>query len=307
MLRNLNSSLKRLDKYEQQLATGKRVILPSDNPASVANIMSLKTSLMETEQFLSNVDEAYSYLDSADIVLGSVTEILHRAQELTVYAANDVLDSAERTAIAHELEQLFDNVLQLANASHGGKYIFAGQKHTTVPYQRVSDNPEEVEYYQIEYKGGFVDQDTSQDTAAIKYEISANTVIDISVNHVIKENGETDDRLFLPLLEAVADIIKHANTDDTQALAGDDIRKLDSALSNVLNGRAVIGAKINRIELAKERLTDLKLNFTKLLSKDQDIDVAETIMHLKSEENIYRTALAVGARIIPPSLVDFLR
>src|SRR5690554_2974597 len=134
MLRNLNSSLKRLDKYEQQLATGKRVILPSDNPASVANIMSLKTSLMETEQFLSNVDEAYSYLDSADIVLGSVTEILHRAQELTVYAANDVLDSAERTAIAHELEQLFDNVLQLANASHGGKYIFAGQKHTTVPY-----------------------------------------------------------------------------------------------------------------------------------------------------------------------------
>ncbi|MFB5029324.1 MAG: flagellar hook-associated protein FlgL, partial [Limnochordia bacterium] len=63
----------------------------------------------------------------------------------------------------------------------------------------------------------------------------------------------------------------------------------------------------NRVELARERMLDLQLNLTRILSEEQDLDYAEAIMELKMEEFAYRTALAVGARIIQPSLVDFLR
>ena len=78
-------------------------------------------------------------------------------------------------------------------------------------------------------------------------------------------------------------------------------------MDEVLSSRAEVGAKLNRIELAEERLKDLEINLNKLLSNVQDIDVAEKIMDLKSEENAYRIALAVGARIIQPTLVDFLK
>ena len=82
---------------------------------------------------------------------------------------------------------------------------------------------------------------------------------------------------------------------------------LDDALDNVLQQVSELGGKQNRVGLAKERMLDLKLNLTKILSEDQDLDYAEAIMELKMEEFAYRTALSVGARIIQPTLVDFLR
>ena len=88
-----------------------------------------------------------------------------------------------------------------------------------------------------------------------------------------------------------------------RAMCGD----LDKALDFVLQEVSDLGGKQNRIELAKERLLDLQLNLTKILSEEQDLDYAEAIMELKMEEFAYRTALSVGARIIQPSLVDFLR
>ncbi len=82
---------------------------------------------------------------------------------------------------------------------------------------------------------------------------------------------------------------------------------MDAALDGVLQHVSELGGKQNRVELAQERLLDLQLNLTKILSEEQDLDYAEAIMELKMEEFAYRTALAVGARIIQPSLVDFLR
>jgi len=82
---------------------------------------------------------------------------------------------------------------------------------------------------------------------------------------------------------------------------------LEDALDNVLSNLSHVGAKEKRLELAHERLQDLRLNVINLLAESQDIDYAETIMNLKAEEFVYQTALAVGARIIQPSLVDFLR
>ncbi|HOL92687.1 MAG TPA: flagellin, partial [Clostridiales bacterium] len=68
-----------------------------------------------------------------------------------------------------------------------------------------------------------------------------------------------------------------------------------------------VGARINRLELTMNRMLNDITNFTRLMSENEDVDMTETIMNLKNEENVYRASLAGGARIIMPSLVDFLR
>jgi flagellar hook-associated protein 3 FlgL len=94
---------------------------------------------------------------------------------------------------------------------------------------------------------------------------------------------------------------------NTAAISTGDINNLDRSIDNVLAYRAEIGAKINRLELHKERLGDMRVNFTKLLSANEDADMAEVIMNLQIQENVYRASLSTGARIIQPTLVDFLR
>ncbi|HHX01621.1 MAG TPA: flagellar hook-associated protein FlgL [Firmicutes bacterium] len=307
MMRHLNRGLSRLDRYQQQLASGKQVLKPSDDPAGVISILELRSSLVENDQLLKNVGNALSWLESVDTVLGSVTNVLQRAKELTVYAATGTLQADDRQAIMEEVKQLFDNVLELANSTHGGKHLFAGQKTITEPFQRVSSDPSDPDYYMIEYHGGRVDEDT----ASLKVEINSNTVIDLNVIQASIPSGGTtsdaEDQLFMPILAVLAGIISDIQADDAASLGGARLGELDQALDGLLTVRAEVGAKLSRIELADARLKDLHLNLNKMLTNIQDIDVAEAIMNLKSEENGYRVALAVGARIIQPSLVDFLR
>ena len=78
-------------------------------------------------------------------------------------------------------------------------------------------------------------------------------------------------------------------------------------LDEVNRERAVVGAKVNRLDLQQSRLESTKSNYTELLSQVQDADLAKVIMELKTQENVYRASLAAGSRIIMPSLADFLR
>lgn len=302
MLRHLNRGLSRLDRHQQQLASGKQILRPSDDPAGVISVMELRSSLAENDQLLKNVTGALSWLESVDTVLGSVTSVLHRAKELTVYAATGTLNSDDRNAILKEVEQLFANVLELSNASHGGRYLFAGQKSTTMPFQRASDDPDSPDYWVIKYHGGLA----NQETAALNVEINSNTVIDLNIIQASGTNAEdAKDQVFLPIFNVLSGIIQDIKNDDPGAL-NQRLGELEDALDGLLSVRAEVGAKLHRVALAEERLKDLHLNLNKMLSNIQDIDVAEAIVNLKNEENGYRVALAVGARIIQPTLVDFL-
>jgi flagellin-like hook-associated protein FlgL len=82
---------------------------------------------------------------------------------------------------------------------------------------------------------------------------------------------------------------------------------LDSALNTVLNQRASTGAKVIRMETTLSRLEDYDLNYTKLLSQVEDADVTKLITDLAMAQNAYQSALNAAARIIQPSLLDFLR
>lgn len=90
---------------------------------------------------------------------------------------------------------------------------------------------------------------------------------------------------------------------DTSAMLDDLDKNIDSILAKL----SELGAKTNRLELDKNRLEDNILNFTGLLSKTQDADMAETILKYKMAENIYKSSLSTGAKIIQPTLLDFIR
>ncbi|MGX8796354.1 flagellar hook-associated protein FlgL [Fusibacter sp. JL298sf-3] len=87
----------------------------------------------------------------------------------------------------------------------------------------------------------------------------------------------------------------------------DSIDKLDDHLDTVLNALGEIGGKTNRIEYISSRIEENKVTFTGLLSRVQDVDMAEAIMLFKNLENIYRASLSVGSKVIQPSLVDFIK
>jgi flagellar hook-associated protein 3 FlgL len=94
---------------------------------------------------------------------------------------------------------------------------------------------------------------------------------------------------------------------DQELVGGRDLGLLDLALDNLLKHISATGARQNRVEELAKRAEYNKGNVLSMLSKTEGIDVAETIMNFKWLESVHRYALAVGARIIRPTLMDFLR
>jgi len=128
MITNLNKNFGRMDKIQQQMATGKKFINPSDDPIGVSRSLRLNTELSNMTQYKRNLDDAQSWIDTTEIATNNVISVLQRARELTVQAANGTNTLQEREQIADELSQLSEQLVSIGNTSYAGSYIFSGFK-----------------------------------------------------------------------------------------------------------------------------------------------------------------------------------
>ena len=120
---------------QQQLSTGRRVLTPSDDPASATRVLGLNQALETVQQYQSNIDRAKSRLETEEGVLNGVTNLLQRVRELSVQGNNDTLSKTDTTAIAAEIRQLQDQLYAMANTrDSNGEYIFSGYQSGTKPF-----------------------------------------------------------------------------------------------------------------------------------------------------------------------------
>jgi flagellar hook-associated protein 3 FlgL len=176
-------------------------------------------------------------------------------------------------------------MLTIGNSEFNGKHVFNGQLTDIAPYSSgtaMNDKP---------------------DTSEILFEIGVGIKLPVNVagNKVFGEAGSSDNAF-----KVVKDIIDALGSSNFAGIE-DALGRLNSRMNSFLEVRADIGAKMNRIELSEQRLNDIDTNLQTLQSKTEDIDMAEAITNLKTSENVYQSSLSVGAKIIRPSLIDFLR
>src|SRR5690554_3844986 len=128
VLQNLMGNMRRLDRLNDQLSSGKEIRLPSHDPARIARSYDLRRSLAETARYDANLRDAKAWLNATDAALNEATAIVQRARELTVRGADGSLPPDARRAIAEEIAQLIEALLQVADSEHEGRKLFAGYR-----------------------------------------------------------------------------------------------------------------------------------------------------------------------------------
>ena len=136
--RALTSMLNQQSKIsdtQNQIATGRRVLTPADDPASAARVLDLNNALETVQQYQSNADRLRGRLETEEGALVGISNLLQRANELAIQGNNDTLTRADTQVIATEVRQLLNNLLALGNTrDSNGEYIFAGYQTDTQPF-----------------------------------------------------------------------------------------------------------------------------------------------------------------------------
>ncbi len=124
-----------LYKLQSQLASGRRILSPADDPVAASRALVLTQSLEVNAQYAENQSTASSQLGLVDGQLSSLTDLLQNVREKVVQAGNTVLSSSDRQAIATELEARFGELMGIANSQNGaGDYLFSGYQGATQPF-----------------------------------------------------------------------------------------------------------------------------------------------------------------------------
>ncbi|MBM7585871.1 flagellar hook-associated protein 3 FlgL [Bacillus pakistanensis] len=284
-LRNLSSSYERIGKLLEQNSTGKKITRPSDDPVVAMKGMFYRSNLTEIEQYKRNLSELYLWMENSEAGIEQANQGLHRVRELVLQGKNGTLSEEDRESVSREIEQIKKDLVNVANTQVAGRYIFHGTDTKNPPVSN-PDNPvvaanlndRKIDNYMVEVSQG----------VSLKANVNPNQVF----------NQE--------LFDTVQDIQKALESDNPEDL-DQLLGRIDKVMETVTAERSELGARYNRLEMVDDRLFQQEVTAARILSDNEDVDMEKVITELKTQESVHRAALAVGARIIQPTLMDFLR
>jgi flagellar hook-associated protein 3 FlgL len=296
----------------------KRVTKPSDDPIGNVEMMTIRSQNVDSEQYLRNLNFAKTQLSFTENILEEMTDILVKAKELAVGQASSIYGPEIREGVAKEIHQMRQQMVGLANKRMGNRYLFAGQKILTRPFD--TDG---------KYRG---------DENKINIEINKDIFIPINLNGKElffsknkKPLEKTDldlptsggDELTPPGLRGPASIQAQTNTehsifDDLRALENalltDNpqivqslLERIDESTQRIITMRTEIGALTNTISNAETNIEKTKILNEAHKSKIEDADITELMTDMQKEQAVLKATYQASSNLMNTSLMDFLK
>lgn len=277
---NLQAAVGRLQTLQEQLSSGKSVQRPSDSPAAAVAALRYRADIRRSEQLKRNADDAQGWLDTTDRALTGGIDVLNRVRELVLQGRNGSMSTADRAAIAQEVDGLRESLLAVGNTTYLGRPVFGGTATGATAYDAAGT-----------YLG---------DTGTIDRNVAPNVSVRANL---------TGPDAFGPAgadaFAVLADVADHLRNDPSQLDA--DITAVDGALRRMTDAVAGVGARAKQVDDLRLRLEDGIVQSTHGLAEVESVDLPATIIELQLQEVAYQAALGATARVIQPSLLDFLR
>jgi len=302
MLRNLSSSYSKMGKLQNQITSGSKISRPSDDPVIAVKGIGYRTSLNKVEQYQRNMGEVENWLDTSDDTLDHVGIALVRVQELVTQAASDSNTPEDREKMEKEIDQIKQQIRDLANTKVGEKYLFSGTNTLSPVFGKNAAGD-------VTFAGeDLVDGGATTISNSITPNTGFKNSVEIEVYDGVNLNVNTDTvAMFAQIDDLLTSIQTDLSTGADSTTIGSRLTTISNAQNTLLENRADIGARQNRVEMMINRLATQEVAVTKQLSDNEDIDYEKVITEMITQESIHQAALSVGSKIIQATLVDFIR
>lgn len=281
MDRSIQKGVERLTESQRRVVTGRRLDLPSDDPAGAVQALSLRNVISRDQQYQRNIGEAKLFLQSTETALGDIQHILRETREIVLRGANDGGDNDSRQALIDQVERMMQRLYQIGNAKvDDDRYLFSGQLVTTQPFTLNLD--------------------------VLTYQGDSNLMMaNIAPNQQIAMNLAPGSRI-VDLYERLKQIKTHLLSGDLTRLSSEDLREIENFQSEFLRYRGEVGTRLQEVNQRQTMYELRHEQHSEMLANIEEVDIAGAISQLRQSEIAYQAALQTTARLQGLNLFGFL-
>ena len=287
VISDIQSSEQNLSTALQQVSSGQRVSVPSDDPAAAAALVQLQAKAANVDQYTTNAESVLSQAQGADSVLTSVVSLLNQAITTGTEGANSTSSTSDRQTLATTIQGILSNVVSLANTTYQGISLFGG---TVSEKQAFTADASSSTGYT--YNGNSsVNSVQVGDTLTVQANIPGSTLFDNSSTSV---------------LGALSGLSKALSSGSSSAI-GTATNAVTSALNYVTQQHVIYGNSINQLTSQETYLASDTVTLTASESSLTGIDTATAAENLTSAETDNSAVLAAAAKVLQNTLLDYLK
>jgi flagellar hook-associated protein 3 FlgL len=284
LLGDIGRNREEIVTLQSQLASGRRVMKPSDDPQAADSILRLQAVMDRNEQYLKGIADGSAMMEETSLALNSAAEVLLDVRDELIRASNGTRQES-LSVHANRIDQLLSQLVEIANTKFNGKYIFGGTRTLEPPFTLAPDR-------------SAVTANPNGITGSISFAVADGFLQTVNIDGQEAFLGTQMFQTIIQLRDQLA---------NGQFPAPGDVESVNALIEHLLGKASKAGSVVQSLAAQQAHLEEQQNQLRSLLSLDQDTDVPAAVLQLKNKEILLEAALNTGARILPKSLLDFLR
>lgn len=306
----------RVEDLQMKGSTLKRVAKPSDDPVGNVDLLAIRSQNIDADQYKRNINFASTQLSFTENVLDELSDILLKAKELAVGQASSIYNVEIRTGVAKEIHQLREQALSIANKRMGNRYLFAGQKILTRPFDKdgayfgdkskmfVEVNKDVLVPVNITGADVFY---SSPKQAVKREQLDIQQGPQMEIPSAGRDLASVEEESSTSSIFDELRSLENALLTDNHEIIQGLLEKIDTSMDRVTTLRTEIGALTNSIANAETNIEKTKLLNESYKSKIEDADITELFSDLQKEQTVLKATYKASSNLMNTSLMDFLR
>jgi flagellar hook-associated protein 3 FlgL len=286
ILADLQQSQQSVNIALQQVATGKSVTIPSDNPVASSEMVQNSIESAQVDQYTRNVTSVQGSVQSASSVLSSVVSSLNQAISLGTEGANGTTNSSNLQAIASQVQSILTSVVSLANTSYQGSYLFGGTANSSTPYTADPTSPSGYMY------------NGSNNVNSVAIGDQANMQVGLPGSQIFS-NSSTD------VLQSLSNLVSALQSGSSSSIAT-ATNGVTGALNYVSQQQTFYSNAESQLNSRETYLQQETVNLTSQATSLVGVDMAQAATSLSQAETDNNAAMAAMARVLPNTLLNYL-
>lgn len=284
----INNARQKQAISQEQLATGKKINRPSDDPFGAAVVLDLRNTQASIEEFTKVANLADTSLTDTDSALNSYQNLLDRVNALLTQGISDTTTAESKKLIAVELDSISQDILKIANSRSGERYVFGGTQQNQPPFDPNTFLPNPNQSF-----SKLVQLEPNQ--PPVETEVTANSVFSSATGNI-----------FNTISNATAALKGTGNAAADKASLNSSLLELNGFIQQADSTITKVGKNLNQVQSALERLGQSSFSAEEQAQSIEAVDFAKAATQLVESGRALDAILSSSSAISKRSLIDFL-